>query len=59
MPAFLYRCPTTRLHVQGWAPDDEAEGAGDVYEDIACLACGGVHFVNSKTGKLMGEESSK
>ena len=59
MPAFLYRCPAARLQVQGWVPDDEAEEAGDVYESITCLACCAVHFVNLKTGKLMGEESSK
>jgi hypothetical protein len=57
MPPFVYRCPVTGLHVQGLVPDDdESDGAGDTFEGIDCLACGGVHFVNPKTGKLMGED---
>jgi hypothetical protein len=57
MPAFLYRCPTTGLRVQGWSTDDdEPEQPGDVYESIRCLACGTIHFVNPKTGKLISED---
>jgi hypothetical protein len=44
--------------VQGWATDDddEAERPGDLYESIRCLACGAIHFVNPKMGKLLGED---
>ncbi len=56
MPPFLYRCPTTGLLVQGLTPnDEESEGADDAFEGVKCLACGAVHFVNPKTGKLAGE----
>ena len=51
MPPFIYRCPSTGYRVQGWAPDDETEGADDVFVGVTCLVCGLVHFVNPKTGK--------
>jgi hypothetical protein len=56
MKTFVYRCPTTGLRVQGWVPDDyKAEEAVDVYENVTCLACSAVHFVNPKTGNIMGK----
>jgi hypothetical protein len=60
MPPFIYRCPTTGLSVQGLVPDDEesegADGADSTYESVKCIACGRMHFINPKTGKLMGEK---
>jgi hypothetical protein len=56
MAPFIYRCPNTGFHVQGWFPDDEeSERAGNVFVGVACLACGVVHLVNPKTGKMAGE----
>jgi hypothetical protein len=55
MPPFLYQCPNTRFHVQGWAPDDDPVTAGNVFVGVKCLACGWWHFVNPKTGKGVGE----
>jgi len=56
MPPFIYRCPNTGFHVQGFAQDgDESEGADDVFVSITCLACRSVHLVNPKTGKTAGE----
>jgi hypothetical protein len=26
----------------------------DIFEGVICLACGGVHLVNPKTGKVLG-----
>ena len=53
MAAFLFRCPNTSQHVQGWSaeevnPDDER------YEAITCTACQAVHLVNPGTGKIAG-----
>lgn len=56
MSPFLYRCPHTGLRVQGWTAVDESEWTDAGYESIACLACGGVHLVNPKTGKRAGEK---
>jgi hypothetical protein len=43
MPTFLYRCPNTRQTVQGYIAEEIAE---DTYEQIACIACRRLHFVN-------------
>jgi hypothetical protein len=56
MAPFLYRCPTTGFQVQGWATDDDPEN-GEHYESVICLACGRVHFVNPKTGRVLGAGS--
>ena len=53
---FLYRCPKTGLDVQAWTIEDPAEGQGNhmSYEQVACTACTRTHFVNPKTGKVLG-----
>jgi len=56
MSPFLYHCPNTGLRVQGWTEAEESEWSDDSYEGVVCLACGGVHFVNPKTGKRLGEK---
>jgi len=51
----LFICPETKLNIQHWlgngndVPEDE-------YEGVDCPACAKVHFINRKTGKLMGGE---
>jgi hypothetical protein len=37
--------------VQGWAADDRTEG--EIYEPVTCIACGRIHLVNSKSGKVL------
>lgn len=53
MPAFVFRCPNTALNVQGHAKDHGDKGRA--FEAILCTACKRVHWVNPKTGKLVGE----
>jgi len=55
MPPFIFHCPNTGFRVQGFASEDESEGAGDVFVGVTCLACGSMHLVNPKTGKMVGE----
>jgi hypothetical protein len=55
MAAFLFTCPETNLRVQHWRDDDESVPENE-YEGISCPACTKVHFINRKTGKLLGEE---
>jgi hypothetical protein len=52
MIAFVYRCPATGLKVQGHVADDLIDG-GDTYEAVTCTACGRVHLVNPKSGKVL------
>jgi hypothetical protein len=54
MPTFLYRCPNTGLRVQGWIANDRTERDEDNFEAVTCPACGRVHLVNPKTGKVLG-----
>ena len=53
MATFLYRCPKTRLRVQGWVADELIEADKQSYEAMNCLACGGVHLVNPISGKMI------
>jgi len=53
---FVYRCPRTGLMVQGWVADEPMSG-GESYESVTCTACGRVHLINPKTGKIL--ESTK
>jgi hypothetical protein len=55
MIPFTYRCPRTGQQVQGWAADDLTEG--EPYEPVTCTACGRIHLVNPKSGKVL--ESAK
>jgi hypothetical protein len=56
MPAFLFRCPSTGLQVQGWIADDPTEADGETFEPVACHACRQIHLVNPKTGKTLGDD---
>jgi len=53
MTPFLYRCPNTGQNVQGFTAEEMAE---DTWEQIACVACRRLHFVNPTTGKVLGED---
>jgi hypothetical protein len=50
----LFKCPQTGMHVQHWLPaaPDEPQGT---HRSITCPACAKLHFVNSSTGKLLGD----
>jgi hypothetical protein len=51
MVPFTYRCPRTGLQVQGWAADLLTDG--EIYEPVTCTACGRIHLVNQKSGKVL------
>jgi|1185.fasta_scaffold1828821_2 hypothetical protein len=56
MTAFLYRCPTTSLKVQGGVADapTEPKGQAVTYVAVQCLACGQMHLVDPLSGKVAG-----
>jgi hypothetical protein len=58
MATFLYRCPKTRLRVQGWVADEPNQPGKQSYEAVTCLACGGVHLVNTASGKTINEDDT-
>jgi hypothetical protein len=55
MATFLYRCPKTRLRVQGWVADEPNQPEKLSYEAVTCLACGGVHLVNPASGRTIDD----
>ncbi len=57
MHHFIFRCPVTGFNVQGTKMPTESKDSP--YTSQKCLACGGVHFVNSQSGKLLSEEPSR
>lgn len=55
MIAFVYRCPSTGLKVQGHVADDLIDG--DTYDPVTCTACGRVPLVDPKSGKVLEPEN--
>jgi RNase P subunit RPR2 len=53
----VFKCPRTGMNVQHRLPDMAADAppAGDSHVTVTCLACGSIHFVNTATGKLLGD----
>ena len=50
----IFICPRTGMKVQH---RQEASAADNDYEVVTCPACARLHFVNRKTGKLLGHEA--
>jgi hypothetical protein len=59
MAAVLFRCPNTKLRVQGWLVDNPTKADGETYEPIVCTACTRAHLVNQKTGKVLGADEDR
>ncbi len=57
MSTFLFRCPVTKLNVQAFVADDPTRDPGEGYEAIKCTACTWTHWVNQKTGKVLGADN--
>ncbi|WP_092303200.1 hypothetical protein [Bradyrhizobium sp. Ghvi] len=55
----LFKCPRTGMNVQQRIDDDRREWAPEnTHLPVGCPACMALHFVNSTTGKLLGEAGS-
>jgi len=46
------------MRVQHWLDDDD-EAPEDEYKGIVCPACTWMHFMNPKTGRLLGQGESE
>jgi hypothetical protein len=53
MAPFIYRCPRTGLQVQGFGPLPDHLADGEIYEPKTCTACGRIHLVNLKSGRVL------
>jgi len=58
MAAFVFTCPNTKLNIQHRLDDDD-DVPDNEYEVVRCPACGRLHFINRKTGDLLGAEGKK
>jgi hypothetical protein len=56
MGAFVFTCPIIKLKVQHWLDEDDDVPENE-FQGLACPACTRLHFVNRKTGKLLGDEN--
>jgi hypothetical protein len=54
----VFKCPQTGLNVQHWLADAPDEPA-NAHMPVVCNACTKLHFINGKTGKLLGEKAAE
>lgn len=43
------------MNVQHWLPDVPEDKKG-CYSSVVCPACAKLHFINNRTGKLLGDK---
>lgn len=55
MAPIIFTCPRTLAKVQHWLDEDD-DASENEYESFPCPACTWVHFINRKTGKLLGSD---
>jgi hypothetical protein len=58
MANLVFKCPLTGFCVQH-ASDVDSDVRDNEYEGIICLACARLHFLNRKTGKLFGQDTTR
>lgn len=54
----LFKCPRTGMNVQHRLDDEPEASPENTHVPVRCPACMALHFVNSTTGKLLGEPGS-
>jgi len=57
MVHFTYRCPRTGQEVHGRGANELTDGEN--YEPVTCTACGRVHLINPKSGKVLESAEKK
>jgi hypothetical protein len=55
MVALVFRCPITRLNVQGWIAE---KVNGEAPQAVKCLACKQTHLINPKTMRAVGYDDT-
>jgi hypothetical protein len=51
-----FLCPNMRVSVESSFAD--TEDSDEIYERVTCTACGRLHMVNLRTGKILGVRQS-
>ena len=55
----LFECPRTGSKVQALVHEDSAGFDDTRYETVLCPACANTHFVNARTGVVLGAARNK
>jgi hypothetical protein len=55
----VFKCPNVGFQVQARFPDLPDVDHTTGYQSLKCIACDGVHIVNTKTGQLFGDEPAE
>lgn len=50
----LFECPRTGGNVQALLCEDMTRPDDVTYETVSCPACASTHFVNARTGAILG-----
>jgi hypothetical protein len=58
MANVIFKCPRTGMNVQHWLDEPAPDDPHCSFETVICKACGGIHFLNRSSAKLLGEEES-
>jgi hypothetical protein len=56
MTSIIFKCPRIGMNVQHRLVADDPQASDGEYEPVECPACTRLHFVNKKSGKLLGEK---
>lgn len=55
----LFKCPKTGMNVQHELDGGPDVAVADTHVSVPCPACASLHFINTTTGKLLGDASSR
>ncbi|MGY3622213.1 hypothetical protein [Bradyrhizobium sp. USDA 10063] len=55
MGAVTFTCPITKMIIQQWL-DGADDASENEFRGVVCPACSQLHFINRKTGKLLGQQ---
>lgn len=55
----LFECPRTGSQVQAMLHEDAARFDDTSYETVSCPACASMHFVNARSGMVLGTSRSR
>jgi len=58
MSKLLFKCPVTGMSIQHWLDGDDPSEPGERYQSIVCPACARLHFINRKTGRVLGQKEA-
>ena len=58
MGKLLFTCPVTNIRIQHWLDDYDPSKPGDCYQSIICQSCARLHFINRKTGRVLGQKEA-